>query len=130
VIAALDLAGWLKSKGVDEEFDTDGHIPSRPDRRVIISGTGGPGESGERTRDALSFQVRTRGRQNVPGDAEQLAWQVDDAIMGAIAPLSINGTRVISIQRQGGPPGFILRDTARRAHFSCNYLFTVARTVF
>jgi hypothetical protein len=49
------IATWLEGQGVTPDmFVTDGEIPPAPDRLVIIQMTGGPGESRERTFDALS----------------------------------------------------------------------------
>lgn len=131
MLTAQAVADWLKDRGVDAPFHTDGTIPPGiPGRLVVVTKLGGPGESGERTRDTLSFQVRTRGNQNDPVSAEALAGQVDDVFMAAVPPVSIDGTRVISIQRQGGPPGFMLRDDARRGNFACSYLLETMRTTF
>jgi hypothetical protein len=131
VIAAQELATWLKAQGVDAGYSTDGRIPSQPDRLAIIQATGGPGEKRERTFDVVSFQVRARGKQrSSTDDGARLAWQVDDVLMGAVPPLTIGDTRVTVIQRQGGPPGFLERDSAGRSHFACSYLLECARTTF
>lgn len=129
-MTAQALADWLQTHGVDAAFSTDGTIPSMPDRLVVVTATGGIGEVGERVRDVVSYQFRVRGRQRVNADAEQLAQAVDDALMGAVPPLTIGGTRVISIQREGGPPSFIQRDDGGRIHFAANYLIQIARTTF
>lgn len=130
MIGASGLADWLKAEGVDEAYVTNGHIPPAPDRLVIVTFTGGPGELRERTFDALSFQIRTRGKQRIDGDGEALAWEVDDVLMGAVPPVSIGGVRVIRIVRSGGPPGFMERDAGGRTHAACSYIFEAARTTF
>lgn len=130
MIAASDFAEWLRSRGVTDRIQTDGTIPPQPDRLVVVTVTGGAGTLRERTFDQPTVQVRTRGQQNDNADGETFASLVDDAIMGAVPPVSIAGRRVVSIDYQGGPPGFMLRDSARRTHYSCNYLLQVARSVF
>jgi hypothetical protein len=131
MIVAQELAAWLKAQGVDAGYSVDGRIPSQPDRLAIIQQTGGPGETRERTFDVISFQVRSRGKQrSSTDDGARLAWQVDDALLGVEGPLTLGDTRVISIQRSGGAPGFLERDAAGRSHFACSYLFECARTTF
>ena len=124
-----DLKAWLQSEGVTEAFSTDGHIPPAPDRLIVLSLTGGPGEKRERTFDVLSVQVLTRGKQRSPSDAEQLAQAVDDVFMGATRP-TIGGTYVATIQRAGGPPTFLAREpNSGRVTMSANYLLEAARSV-
>lgn len=125
-----DLAAWLQSHGITDHISTDGHIPTQPDRLIVLTLAGGPGEKRERSFDVRSVQVLTRGRQRSPADAEALAAQVDDVFMGATRA-TIGGTYVAGIQRSGGPPAFVSREpNSGRVTLSVNYLLECARTVF
>lgn len=108
----------------------EGELRSQPDRMVAVRVTGGGAELGERTRDQPTVQVYTRGLARNDADAQALASAADDALMGIAHPLMIGATRVISVQRLSGPPGFTERDDARRSLYSCSYVLQVARTVF
>jgi hypothetical protein len=113
------IATWLEGQGVTPDmFVTDGEIPPAPDRLVIIQMTGGPGESRERTFDALSFQVRVRGKQYVEDDASALAWQVDDVLLGAHPPVTISGVRVISGSSRGRATDVHEKDDGGSEHYA------------
>lgn len=125
-----DVKAWLQDQGIADAFSTDGHIPTQPDRLIVLTLSGGPGEKRERAFDVRSLQVLTRGMQRSPADAEQLAQQVDDVFMGATRT-TIGGSYVATITRAGGPPAFVAREPASgRVTLSCNYLLEVARSAF
>ena len=125
-----DVKTWLQGQGVTDAFSTDGHIPPQPDRLVILTMSGGPGEKRERTFDVRSVQVLTRGKQRDPADAEALAAQVDDIFMAAHRP-TIGGSYVSTITRAGGLPSFTGREpNSGRVTFACTYLLEVARSAF
>ncbi len=124
-----DVKSFLVARGITAPIITEGDVPEMPDRVVVIQMTGGPGESGERTRDNVSFQVRTRGLQRVPGDGGAFSREVDDAILGAVPPLMMGTRRAVRILRFGGPPSYLLRDSSERVHHVCNYLVEVTRKV-
>ena len=129
-MTTAELAAWLTANGVAAAISTDGHIPPKPDRLVVLTLTGGPGEHRERAFDVRSVQVLTRGAQRDPADAEQLAAQVDDVFLGSVPPLLIGQTRVISVLRSGGPPAFVAREpSSGRVTMSCSYLLDCARSV-
>lgn len=125
-----DLKAWLQGHGITDAISTDGDIPTQPDRLIVLSLTGGPGEARERTFDQRTVQVLTRGKQRSPADAEALAAQVDDIFMGATRA-TIGTTYVSTIQRAGGPPTFVAREpNSGRVTISCNYLLECARSTF
>jgi len=124
-----DVKTFLVSKGVTAPIITEGDVPEMPDRVLVITMTGGPGESGERTRDNVAFQIRTRGKQGIPGDGGSFARDIDDVLLGAVPPLQMGTRRAIRILRFGGPPSYLLRDPGNRVHHVCNYLVEVTRTV-
>src|SRR5207244_6815230 len=57
--------------------------PDMPDRIGVVTPTSGPGQSLEGAADTVGFQMRIRGAQNNPGDAETLAYDADGRILGA-----------------------------------------------
>ena len=123
-----DVKAWLVANGITDKIDADGHIPTQPDRLVVLTMNGGPGEKRERTFDVLAVQVLCRGKQRDPADAEALARQVDDVFMGATRA-TIGSTYVASITRAGGPPAFTAREpNSGRVSFSCSYLLEAARS--
>lgn len=111
----------VRSRGIGEE------LPSQPDRLVIVARTGGPGLALEGIADVPSFQVRFRGAQRDPDDAETLADLGDRLILEAALPAMISGRHVYSITRVGSPPTEDRRDSAGRTHLTCNYLLYLTR---
>lgn len=124
-----DVKAWLEAAGINEAFSTDGHVPTQPDRLVILNKTGGPGEKRERSFDVISIQVLCRGAQRSPANAEALAAAVDDVFMGATRAM-IGGTYVSTIMRSGGAPAFVAREpNSGRVTMGCTYLLECARSV-
>lgn len=110
-----------RSRGVGEE------LPHAPDRLVIVARTGGPGLAVEGAFDVVSFQVRFRGAQRDPDDAEALADLGDRLLVDAPMPALIDGHHVTVITRTGSPPTEDRRDPAGRLHLTGNYLVHLAR---
>jgi hypothetical protein len=125
-----EVKTWLEGLGIAEAFSTDGEVPAMPDRIVVLTLTGGPGERRERSFDVVSVQTLVRGGQRSAADGEALAAAVDNAFMGAVPPVEVGSTRVISIARAGGPPAHVSNDASYRRLFSCSYLLECARSVF
>lgn len=111
----------VRSRGVGET------LPSQPDRLVIVARTGGPGLAVEGAYDVVTFQLRFRGAQRDPDDAEHLADLGDRLLVDAPMPTLIDGRRVIAITRTGSPPTEDRRDSAGRLHLTCNYLVHLSR---
>lgn len=94
---------------------------------LVVARTGGPGWALDGVYDDISFQIRARGAENNYDDAEDLALATDRAVTDASWPQTIGGWHAMVVQRVGGPPAFLVRDTARRTHFTCNYVLSIAR---
>lgn len=126
-----ELADWLQDAGIDADLYFDGQDLGEieQDIAVVLTLHGGGPTLLERTYDTPTLQVLTRGPQNDPGGAEDLAFAIDDALL-AVAVTTVGNTRVISIDRLGGPPSLLTRDNARRNILTANYVFQSARTVF
>lgn len=127
MIRAADIAAFLASRGVAEKVEFGGGEVEMPDRVVFVNQTGGAGESKERAFERATVQVRCRGAQNDPADAEALADQVDRALMDVAYPVTIGGRHVTSIQWVGGPPALVGRDDARRSELAASYVVEIAR---
>jgi hypothetical protein len=116
-----DRLAVVRSRGIGEE------LPRSPDRMVIVARTGGPGLALEAAFDVPSYQLRFRGAQNDPDDAEALADLGDRILIDAAVPVLIGGRHVALITRTGSPPTEDRRDPARRTHLTCNYLLQLSR---
>jgi hypothetical protein len=131
MFATSDLAAWLADAGISAAFYFDGqdltHIEQ--DVAVVLALRGGGPTILERTFDRPTVQVLTRGAQRDPQGTEALVASIDNALM-AVTVTTIGETRVISLDRLGGPPSLLSRDTANRDIFTCSYTFQAARTVF
>jgi hypothetical protein len=120
-VTAGETVQVVRSRGIGEE------LPAKPDRLVIVARTGGPGLALEGAFDVPTFQLRWRGGQNDPDDAEQLADLGDRLLLEAPMPTTIDGHHVTLIDRTGSPPTEFRRDTARRTHLTGNYFLRLAR---
>jgi hypothetical protein len=128
-----DVVAWLTDQGMTAKASYDGLLPPSPDLLVVVAQTGGPGFSVEQAYDSVSFQLRSRGLQRDGGvSARDLAWQADFALIpppmaAPLVPCMIGSQFVNLVTRVGGPPAFLLRDSAGRSHYVCSYIFSVAR---
>lgn len=133
--ATRDVATWLETLCAAAEIEAKvGYqhgpgdpLPTKPDRMVIVARTGGPGWALDGAMDDVAFQLRIRGGENNYDDAEDLALSVDRAVLDSRWPQTIGGWTATIAQRVGGPPAFLVRDPARRTHFTCNYVLSIAR---
>lgn len=123
------VAAWLTDSGVTAKCYFDGTPwTDIQDRKAIVLGLyGGGPDQFERTFDQPGLQVLARGDQTDHAGARDLAYQIDSVFETAVPPLTLGGAWVISINRVGGPPRLLMRDTSRRFIFTCNYVFLSAR---
>lgn len=130
MFSSRDIGAWLDANGITAPIEYDGEPLSTlmEDQVVVVSRSPGAKSQFERAFDVAGFQVVTRGNQDDSASGEALAGQVDDLLLDTVCPVAIGDRRVIVIDRTGGPPTLVDRDTARRTVFACNYLFTVARS--
>lgn len=101
----------------------DAQVPV-PVRHLRLAPSGGYGEQLEGVLVNQEWQFRTVGRQADYDDAETLAWLVDQVVLGW-SGTRVSGVRVVSVQRSGSPPTYLLTDDSQRAHFVCSYLLDV-----
>lgn len=149
-LSADDVARWLVTPaadggaGLQATVTLGPKLPPQPDQVVVLTRYGGPGAIEENAFEVIAFQARCRGKQGPGGspvytpaapnpdaskdayvDVENLATTVDALLLDTPIPVRIGGHYVRTIT--GGPPAFLTADSARRVHFTGNYLFTVAR---
>lgn len=99
-------------------------MPRIPDWFIVVSRTGGPGESVEGLFDGIGYQVRVAGWQHDPGSAEDVADLIDQYLR-SLTTGSYQGRWVASIHRTGSGPSHLLVDDANRTHFVCGYVVDV-----
>ena len=98
-------------------------IPDMPDRLCVVTDTsGGPTEL-DGLVDTPAFQVRFRGRQGDPFDAQRLALAADRLLLFAPLPLVIADIRVYTIDRSGGRPTALMPNPSPglRSEYVCTY---------
>jgi hypothetical protein len=123
-----DVIGWLQGLGVTVPlYPGTQVIPQMPDRIGVVTPTSGPGQSLEGAADTAGFQLRVRGAQNNPGDAEALAYDADSRILTAAFPATIGPVRLVAVRRSGGRPTPLSAtpDNGGRTEMVCTYLTTI-----
>jgi hypothetical protein len=116
---------WLTGLGLTVPvINGAGTIPDMPDRICVVTPIPGVGLALEGVADTPGFQVRMRGSQNQPDDAENLALDADRRILGAALPAAVGTTHLVWVTRSGGRPAPLSAapDDGGRTEFVCTYL--------
>jgi hypothetical protein len=130
VIAPTQLViDWISSIGWNTMQET-GYplypppILDEPDQSVWLTMTGGPGfVTEEGGLDAVTFQLMTRGPSDDPFSPEVAAKTLDQMILAAAFPVTIDGVTISHAHRLAGPPAALPVDPADLRHtFTCNYI--------
>lgn len=123
---------YLRGLLPEIDFASGFHDDDRyPDRHVDITPVQGPGMVIEWAYEVAAFQIRAVGDQfrgdpeAAQDDAEDLAFEVDQALLGGTWPRQIGGLKVQWIKRAGGGPSLLEMDDADRAHMVCTYLIEI-----
>jgi hypothetical protein len=124
VIDLLTQMGWDGTQELGYPLYPGIEILNEPDRAVFITATGGPGFTTEEgATDAWSFQARVRGPTDEPYEPEVMALRLDQMLIGAPYPLSVDGVGVLAANRAGSPPAPLPLDPGDLRHeFTCNYI--------
>jgi hypothetical protein len=124
-----DVVEFLIDRGIEAPIFRQGDEPDMPDLVVFLTWAGGLDLTYEHLLDRPAMRVMVRGDQSNPDAGEELAEQIDAALLDAPAPVTIGGRHVTQIQRLGGPPDLVGLDNeqARRPIFSAVYVFEIAR---
>lgn len=104
-------------------------IPEYPKRLVVCTQISSPGLETDGLIDIVGWQVRSIGEQNNYQSAEDLALAIDAGIQGLGNSQDVQGLRLVTAYRSGGPPTPLMVDDAQRHHFVCSYLFGVYSAV-
>lgn len=101
-------------------------LPDYPDRVGFVTLTGGGPVTNDGMFEAAGFQLRVRGRQGDPFDAERLANDCDHRIRTALMPVvvAVTDTYLHWVARAGGRPSPLTPggNPGRRSEFVCTYL--------
>lgn len=124
------IMDWITSLGWDDRQElgfplvAGPYVPPSPDQLLIITGGGGPGYTTEEpATDASNFQARLRGDPDDPLGTESAAQLLDNLILRASFPVTIDGTVICTVSRQGSGPTPLPFDPGdRRTEFTSNYV--------
>lgn len=94
------------------------------DRQVIVTVGNGPGFQTEWHIERVVAQLRIIGRQQSELDGEKFANQVH-YMMICDEPVMVGRVRSLGVWPVTGRPARTMVDAARRAHFTCSYIFPV-----
>lgn len=128
-LTVAKVAGWLNDRLSVDVADWNPNLgaPDAPDRIVLLTPAGGPGLRLDGAVDEQTYNVRSRGLQRDPEDAQQIAAEVDRLIDGTEGPITVGDVRVVALWRVGSPPAMLAVDSAGRTHYSATYLFSACR---
>lgn len=140
------LTDWLRPQITSGARVVAGRLPDTPNRVIgIVMGTG-PGLDMEGLFDIVTFQVSCRGAEQNLDDAETMAMEVDDILIGrSVDPLYSSenfviasesedvmdlGVYVSQMGRTGGSPSQLtLPDSQSRFTFTCSYFANVSTNI-
>lgn len=138
-LTTTKLADWLRPLITSQAKVVPGRLPDMPNRVIGITKSSGPGLVMEGLFDVIGFTVSSRGGENNFADAEDIAGNVDDILIGKHATVGsenfLIGTGVASVWvsqvgRTGGEPiQLALPDSQSRWTFTCNYFAYVSTNV-
>lgn len=126
------LATYLKEHVTSNARIFPGRIPDMPNRIIAVTLVSGAGFSMDGLFDAVGFQVTCRGAENNYPDAEAIAQEVDDILMGKHPDVKsvsflMDDVYVDQIGRTGGGPIQLpYADDQSRFTLTCNYYAQVA----
>lgn len=100
-------------------------LPDMPNVLGVLTVTGGPGLTLEGAYDRVSFQLRCRGDQNKPDQADDMGREVDAVLLTADMP-TIDGIPTLGFSRTGGGPSPMPTDTGESPTTVCTYIVQAA----
>lgn len=100
-------------------------LPEMPDVLAAVTITSGPGLSLEGAYDRIAFQVRCRGDQNAPEEGDDMAHDIDAALLTADMP-TIDGIPTLGFTRTGSGPTPLDTDDGERETTVCTYMVQAA----
>lgn len=134
-LTTTKLANWLQPMVTSGARVIPGRLPDMPNRAIGITKSSGAGLTMEGLFDVIGFTITCRGGENNLADAEDIAGEIDDILLGKLVPNTnfIIGTGTDSvfvngIGRVGSEPVQLnIPDPTSRYVFTCSY-FAYAST--
>lgn len=131
------LGDWLRPLITSQARVIPGRLPDMPNRAIGITKGSGAGLVMDGLFDIIAFSINCRGAENNLPDAENIAGEVDDIILGKVAKTEnfLIGTGATSVYvngmgRLGGEPSQLsITDSASRWVFTCSYYAYVSTNV-
>jgi hypothetical protein len=132
------FAEWLAPQITSGAEVIAGRLPEVPSRVIAIEMAPGAGLMMDGMFDVVSFQISCRGAENNLSDAEEIAIEVDNIMIGGTSQSTENvtisigtdgiGVYVSGMGRSGGGPSQErISDAESRWVFTCNY-YVIAST--
>lgn len=128
IFDAAAVIFWLRSLGLDPTLPLvpgmiGQAIPDMPDRLGVVTDTSGGPMENDGLIDTPAFQLRLRGAQGDPYDAQRLAITADRLILFADLPVTVAGIHLYSVTRSGGRPTALLPNPSPglRSEYVCTY---------
>ena len=127
IIDWLTSLGWNTQQEVGYPLLAGPLILDAPDRSVWITLQPGPGFVTDETAvDSYGFQAMTRGPADDQADAEATAMLLDQLILAASFPASVDGIAIQHADRLGSPPVPVPVDPNDLRHtYTCSYLINI-----
>ena len=126
---------WLKDRITSNAKVVPGRLPDMPNRVIGIIPVQGPGLVLEHTFDVVGMQIQCRGAENNIDDAEAIASEVDDVMIGSTPGFWFGdenqGAWCSGMGRTGGGPALLtpLPDPQSRFTFVCTYYAEVSTNI-
>lgn len=124
IIDWITSLGWSLQPELGYALLDGTYIMEEPDRAVFITPTGGPGfVTEEGAADAWSFQARVRGTTDDADGPLQAAVLLDQLILHASFPASVDGVPIQNAYRAASPPTPLPVDPRDlRREYTCSYI--------
>jgi len=138
-LTTVKFADWLRPLLTSGARVIPGRLPDMPNRAIGITKSSGAGLEMEGLFDVVGIAITCRGAENNLGDAEDIATEVDDILLGKHPSVRMEnfligeGTDSVFVNgmgRTGGEPiQLSIADSLSRYVFTCNYFAHVSTNV-
>ena len=120
----ITAMGWDGAQELGFPLFPGTYIIEAPDQAVFITSTGGPGfVTEEGGADAWQFQARIRGTTDDVYGPEIAALRLDQMILGARFPITVDGITIAHVHRAASPPTPLpVAPDELRHEFTCQYI--------
>lgn len=123
----FESAGYEPLPKFDPGPSTDERVLKVSPGRILFIAVGdGRGFTTEQLYDQKFIRIRVVGPQNNFKQAEEFAYDTDKFLCSVVSNTLVGDALTLFINRTGGAPSLLLRDTSERYHFSCTYITETA----